>query len=104
MEGALPMMVRELPHTVGVILYLSSGAKLPNLSGILQEIGILCRVMPSNFCMFVGVGEGVLLANPLSMMLASFVLKRYYKHNQVKVARSIEQAITLINASCGDAG
>ncbi|GAB4309310.1 MAG: hypothetical protein Kow00117_02660 [Phototrophicales bacterium] len=100
MEGQLPMMVRESEQQVSVILYLSPGAGLPNLRGILQEIGILCNVMPPNFQIFVGVGHGFLLTNPLSVFIASMFLNRYYKRNRgrVRVAGSIEKAVQLINA------
>ncbi|PJF22802.1 MAG: hypothetical protein CUN56_04135 [Phototrophicales bacterium] len=106
MEGKLPMMVREVDHPVSVILYLAAGAELPNLRGILQEIGILCNVMPPNFRLFVGVGHGFLLTNPLSLMIASIILNRYYKRNRgrVRVAGSIQKAVRLIDALSGDAG
>lgn len=96
MEGQLPMMVREVSGRVDVILHLSAGAKLPPWRGLLQEIGIITRVMPPNFGVFVGVGDGLLLRNPLSVAVGSLFVKRYYGNGKVKVAPSVERAIALI--------
>jgi hypothetical protein len=94
LEGQLPMMVREAEHRVDVIGYLSVGASLPSLKGILPELRILTNVMPPNFGIFVGVGNGFLLTNPLSLWGASLLLRWYHAEfsRKVQVAGSIEAA------------
>jgi len=98
MEGQLPMMVREVEHRVDVIFYLTDGAGLPPLQGFFQELGIILNVMPPNFGMFVGVADGFLLNNPLSLTVARQFIKVYYKHQskQITVASSLENAVSLI--------
>ena len=99
MEGQLPMMVAEQAHHVDVIIYLSPGAKLPPLQGMLPEMGILINVMPQNFGCFVNVGHGMLLTNPVSLWFASLLLAYYYKgnKNRIHVAASVDRAVQLIH-------
>jgi len=97
MEGQLPMMVRDGVGRVDVILHLGGGAGLPPLRGIFQEIGIIINVMPDNFGVFVGVGDGFLLGNPLSVWMGHQVVKRYYSNGKVHVAASIPVAVQRIH-------
>jgi hypothetical protein len=94
LEGQLPMMVHEVEHRVDVIGYLSAGASLPSVKGILPELRILTNVMPPNFGIFVGVGNGFLLTNPLSLWGASLFLRFYNAEleRKVQVAGSIDSA------------
>lgn len=95
LEGQLPMLVREKPHQVDVIFYLAKGSQLPNLSGILQEIGIICRVMPENFNYLILVGNGLLLTNPISIAIATWFKNRYYQNlnHKIHIASSLDSAI-----------
>lgn len=95
MEGQLPMAVRGKGHRVDVILHLAAGADLPLLRGILQEIGIICNVMPPNFGCFVGCADHWLLSNSLSIGVANLLLPRYYGQlaQHIHVASSLEEAI-----------
>ena len=94
LEGQLPMEVREQDHRVDVILHLAEGADLPPLRGILQEIGIICRVMPENFGVFVLVGHGFMLTNPFSLFVATVFKNMYYKKlsNRIYVAKNVVSA------------
>ena len=96
MEGQLPMMVREGAARVDVILHLARGASLPPLRGILQEVRIIGNVMPENFGVFVGVGAGLLLSNPVSVWIGSRFVARYFKNDRVFVASSLPDAEKLI--------
>ena len=93
MEGQLPMLAREVDHRVDVIFYLESGANLPPLRGFLQEIGILGNVMPPNFGVFIGVGEGWLLSNPVSVAIGSVFARRYFTSGRVLVAPALDAAV-----------
>lgn len=96
MEGQLPMQVREQPHRVDCIVKLMPGATLPE--GLLREIGILTRVMPRNFGMFVGVGNTFLLTNPLSVAVGQLFVSACFRQlgDRVRVADSVAAAVKLI--------
>lgn len=100
LEGQLPMMVREKDHRVDVIFYLTGGASLPPIRGLLREISILLNVMPPNLGLFIGVGSSWFLSNPLSVVVARLLLPMAFRtqSERVRVAGSLDAAKSLIIA------
>lgn len=102
LQGKLPMSVRERAVRVDAILYLKRGAKLPDRRSLLRELAILTQVMPPNFGLFVGVGDGWLLNNPLSVVIAEQFLHRYYPahlRGRIRAAGSLPDAAQIIATS-----